>query len=365
MNVYVLGVAMHPGSASIADKRLEEIVHDTARAALDDAGIERAEIDHVTLGGCDELDGRGITSMLMAAPAGAYLRDEMRVTDSGLMALCMGALRVATGRFDCGLVVSWNQSSIGSVEEVTRMRAEPFMLRPMGMNRAVADGLFAQAVALSTGASEADIDARVQLRRAAAESNPRRASSAGRHTDAGQPSGYVAYPLSGRQRAPVTDGAAALVLVSEQWLEAHPQARPIARIGGAAWGVDSYRLDGERLGNLGVCKQAFAQALERAGLDGIGELDAIEIEAQDGWYDVAFEKALAAPEKVALSPSGGAWAQNPFFCTGLINAVEAVLQVSGRAGAVQIKDARRVAAHGTHGFAQQAHAVVIMERASA
>ncbi|MBJ2154292.1 thiolase C-terminal domain-containing protein [Variovorax sp. IB41] len=365
MNVYVLGVAMHPGSASIDDKRLEEIVHDTARAALDDAGITRADIDHVTLGGCDELDGRGITSMLMAAPAGAYLRDEMRVTDSGLMALCMGALRVATGRFDCGLVVSWNQTSIGSVEEVTRMRAEPFTLRPMGLNRAVTDGLFAQAVARGTGTTEAEVDARVQRRMTAAESNPRRASSRGRHTDAGQPSGYVAYPLSGRQRAPVTDGAAALVLVSEQWLAAHPQARPIARIGGAAWGVDSYRLDGERLGSLAVYKKAFADALARAGLDSLAELDAVELEAQDGWYDAAFDKALSAPPQVALSPSGGAWAQNPYFCTGLINAVEAVLQVSGRAGAVQVKDARRVAAHGTHGFAQQGHAVVIMERAAA
>lgn len=365
MNVYVLGVATHPASPSIGDKRLEEIAYATARAALDDAGITRTELDHVTLGGCDELDGRGITSMLMAAPSGAYLRDEMRVTDSGLMALCMGMLRVATGRFGCGLVVSWNQTSIGSVEEVTRMRAEPFTLRPMGLNRAVTDGLFAQAVAHQAGVGEAEVDARVEARRGAAGRNPRRATGGGRHTDAGQPSGHVAYPLSGRQRAPVTDGAAALVLVSEAWLAAHPQAKPLARISGAGWGIDSYRLGAARLADRSVCRTAFAQALQRAGLDGIGALDAIELEAQDGWQDIALEKALAAPPGVALSPSGGAWAQNPYFCTGLVNAVEATLQVSGRAGAVQVKNARHVAAHGTHGFAQQGHAVVIMERISA
>jgi acetyl-CoA acetyltransferase len=365
MNVYVLGVSTHPASASIGAKRLEEIAYDTARAALDDAGIARAEVDHVTLAGCDELDGRGITSMLLAAPSGAYLRDEMRITDSGLMALCMGALRVATGRFHCGLVVSWSQTSIGSVEEVTRMRAEPFMLRPMGLNRAVTDGLFAQAVAQQHGVSEADVDARVQQRKDTARNNPRRASGDGKNTDAGQPAGYVAYPLSGRQRAPVTDGAAALVLVSEQWLEQHPQARPIARISGSAWGVESYRLDAQRLGSLAVFKQTLAQAIARSELTSAADLDAIELEAQDGWYDLAFEKAAAAPSKVAVSPSGGAWAQNPFFCTGLVNAVEAALQVSGRAGGVQVKDAKHVAAHGTHGFAQQGHAIVIMERVAA
>lgn len=365
MNVYVLGVATHAAHASIGDQRLEEIAFDTAHAALADAGISRKEIDHVTLGASDELDGRGITSMLLAAPSGAYLRDEMRVTDSGLMALCLGALRVASGRFQCGLVVSWNQTSIGSVEEVTRMRAEPFTLRPIGMNRAVADGLFAQAASARFGFDAAAVESRVETRRAAARHNERRASKTGRHTDGDLPAGTIAYPLAGRHRAPVTDGAAALVLASEDWCRSHPGVRPLARLSAATWAVDAYRLDAARLGGLDTFTSCFGQALSRAGLASAGELDAVEIEAQDGWYDLAFEQALQLPSNVAVSPSGGSWSQNPYFCTGLVNAVEAALQVGGRAGAVQIPGARRVAAHGTHGFAQQAHAAVVMEGVAA
>src|ERR1051326_3917980 len=45
----------------------------------------------------DELDGRSISSMLLAMPAGAYLRDEIKCTDSGLLGLCLGAMRVGSG----------------------------------------------------------------------------------------------------------------------------------------------------------------------------------------------------------------------------------------------------------------------------
>jgi acetyl-CoA acetyltransferase len=365
MNVYILGAVAHEAHQSINDRRLEEIAYETSHAALASCGVSRDEVDHVTLGASDELDGRGITSMLLAAPAGAYLRDEMRVTDSGMMALCMGALRVATGRFDCGLVVSWSQTSIASLEEVTRMRAEPFNLRPIGMNRAISDGLFAQAAASRFGIDAAAVDARVAERCQTAYRNERRASSQGTRTDANLPDDTIAYPLAGRHRAPVTDGAAALVLASEAWCRRNPQHRPLARLSAAAWAVDTYRLDARRLAGMEVFRNCFDLAMKRADLTSIDELDAIEFDAQDGWCDLAYQHELQSASRVRLSPSGGAWSQNPYFCTGLVNAVEAALQVSGRAGAVQVPGAKRVAAHGTHGFAQQAHAVVIMEGVAA
>ena len=93
MDIYVLGLAMVPARKRIADERLEEIVFSVTRAALDNAGVERAQIEQVTLAACDELDGRSISSMLLAMPAGAYLRDEMKCTDSGLTGLCLEAMR--------------------------------------------------------------------------------------------------------------------------------------------------------------------------------------------------------------------------------------------------------------------------------
>ena len=361
MDVYVMGVAIHPAADAVRNLRLEEMAYATARAALDDAGITRAEIDHVTLAASDEIDARGITSMLLAAPSGAYLKDEMRVTDSGLTGLHLGAMRAGSGDLQLGLVVSWNQSSVGPLEDISRMRGEPFFLRPIGLNFAIADGLFAGATMAKHGIGEADVAERVRMRMQAAATNPRAVRRPMPSlAEIGQ-SPLVAHPLRSAHRAPVTDGAVAMVLASGDWVRAHPGKRPLARIAGAAWTVDRYQLDGDRLADTALFDAALQDVLTRAGADNIDALDLVEIEAQSAWADVALTKALGAGSRVAMSPSGGAWAQNPYFCTGLVNAAEAALQVSGRAGPHQVKGAKRALAHGSSGFAQQTHGFVVLE----
>ncbi len=361
MDVYVMGVAIHPAADAVRNLRLEEMAYATARAALDDAGITRADIDHVTLAASDEIDARGITSMLLAAPSGAYLKDEMRVTDSGLAGLHLGAMRAGSGDLQLGLVVSWNQSSVGPLEDIARMRGEPFFLRPIGLNFAIADGLQAGAMKDRHGIVEADVAERVRTRLQAAAHNPRAVRRPMPSlAEIGQ-SPLVAHPLRSAHRAPVTDGAVAMVLASGDWVRAHPGKRPLARIAGAAWTVDRYQLDGDRLADTALFDAALQDVLARAGADSIDSLDLVELEAQSGWADVALTKAIGAGSRVAMSPSGGAWAQNPYFCTGLVNAAEAALQVSGRAGPHQVEGARRALAHGSSGFAQQTHGFVVME----
>ncbi len=173
MDIGIIGMAVHPPAEAIRDARLEEIAFRTARAALADAGVERRQLDSVTLGASDELDGRSISSMLLAAPSGAYLKDEIRVTDSGMTALALTAMRVASGRFDLALVISWNQTSVGSLEDAMRMRAEPFFLRPIGMNATIADGFFAGAVAQAHGLDDGAVADLAVARQHRAALNPR------------------------------------------------------------------------------------------------------------------------------------------------------------------------------------------------
>jgi acetyl-CoA acetyltransferase len=51
-------------------------------------------------------------------------------------------------------------------------------------------------------------------------------------------SAYVAWPLRAQQQAPITDGAVALVLASQRWLNEH-RRDPRARVAGVAWAVDA------------------------------------------------------------------------------------------------------------------------------
>lgn len=363
METYVLGLALSPPHAALRSQRTEELAFETVRSALADAGVRRAELDHVTLATSDEMDGRSISSMLMAMPAGSYLKDELRVTDSGLTGLVMGAMRVATGRFHLGVVVSWSHTSQIDVDALTRMRAEPFALRPVGLNGAIADALFAGAVHHRHGFDEAAVDARIAWRRQQAARNPRALL---RPEDEGNAAGdFVAWPLRASHRAPASDGCVAFVLASGAWLARNPGHRPMARIAGLTSAIDSYRLDGERLGGMPLFDQALDDVLRRSGRAHDAAIDVAEIEAQTGWHDLAIDHHLRNRSVGALSPSGGVWAHNPLFCTGLVNAAEAVLQVAGRAGAVQVPGARFALAHGSHGYAQQCQTFVAFERSHA
>jgi acetyl-CoA acetyltransferase len=361
MDTYVLGLSMHPASPWVVEKRLEEMVFDTARAALDDAEIAHKELDHVTIATCDELDGRSISSMLLSAPAGAYLKDEIKATDSGLIGLCLEALRIESGRFHLGLLSSWNKSSEAPFEDVMRMRCEPFYTRDIGLNMSIADGFFAEAVSEAYGIGESDVNSAVQASYTRANQNERGMRRPVPSFAEIQASPYVSVPLRKIQQAPVTDGAVSMVMCSGAWLSQHPHHRSLARLSGLGWRIDSYQLGQKRLSGLEGFKGAFQKALTMSGLQGFSQLDLIEIDSQTAFHDVAYRHALDLPVTCQVSPSGGPFAQNPYFCAGLVHAAEAVLQVSGRAGAVQVKGAKWAAAHGCYGFAQQGNAVAVFE----
>lgn len=352
---------MSPPTSREDGLRLEELVYGTSRRALDFAGVSQRQLDHITIGACDELDGRPISSMLMAAPAGGYTTDEIKVTDSGASALCLGYARLLSGDFHLGLVASWCKSSKTDVEAVMRFRGDPFFTRPLEIGALESDALFAQAVGEEFQITEAEVGRRVVNAYARAAKNPRGMRYRGMTLADVNASPYEATPLRSAQRAPLTDGAVSMVVASAKFVEANPDCRPLARIAGAGWATDSYRMDRARLRSMGSARTAWQSALRQAGLTGARDLEVIELESQTGYHEAAYVRAFGVPDEGAISPSGGAFAQNPLFCTGLVNAVEAVLQVSGRAGEVQRTNVKRAAAHSCHGYAQQGNVVVLFE----
>ena len=363
MNIYVIGVALHPPSHELRHLRLEEMAYHTARAALDSAGVSRRQLDSLTIGACDELDGRPISSMLMSAPAGGYDTDEIKVTDSGATALCLAYARFAAEESQLGLVMSWCKSSKTDVESVMRLRGDPFYTRPLGIGAAIGDALFAQAVSEEFGVTADEVSLRVSNAYQRASANPRGMRHAVPTVASVNGSAVDATPLRSGQRAPRTDGAVALVVASERFLKANPDCRPLARLAGVGWASDSYRLDAARLRSMTSARTAWATALRMAGLKSAADLDAIELDSQTGYHEAAYVRAFGIEREGAVSPAGGPFAQNPLFCSGLVNAAEAVLQVAGRAGAVQRPRVRRAAAHGCHGTAQQGNVVMVFESA--
>jgi acetyl-CoA acetyltransferase len=333
----------------------------TSRLALEHAKVTRRQLDSLTLGASDELDGRPISSMLMAAPAGGLLTDEVRITDSAATAFCLAHARVKSGLSQLGLVASWCKSSKIDSRNVQLFRDDPFFMRPLGIDQIVADALYAQAIRSAYEIEEDEVISRVVAAHRRAAENPRGVSKVLPTEAEIRDAPYDAIPVKRSHRAQETDGAVALILASSRFLAANPDCRPIARVTGVGWTTDSYQLSADRLSGMNSARMAFSMALQAAGLQGASEIDVFELETPTGWYEAGLARALRIEGNQPISPSGGAFAQYPSFCAGLVNVAEAVLQVEGSAGSVQCKNVRRAMAHSGHGLAQQGSVSIILE----
>jgi acetyl-CoA acetyltransferase len=336
---YIAGIGVnHPGPDQ--DPSLEELVFGAASAALHDAHLDRADIDGVCIASSDQLDGRAISSMHLAGPAGGRLRDEVKVTDDGSMALAAAALRVEAGLSDRVLVVSWTKPDASDTAAALSVNPEPIFLRPVSMHPWVAEAMVVEEFMRLAGLSHAQADA--WAARLSGRSNQ----------DDGS---WFAYPIKVEHMPPPSQGAVALVVTA---------GASDVRLQGISWGADPANLT-QRKGLLGSLPDIAARAFAEAGLT---DLTGIPVETTDrsvirGLMNAVGLGLMSADSVAAvfdsspppnLNSSGGLWRSNPVFAAGLECVARAAQQV--RAGA------RCAVGHSNYGYAGQGNLVAVLGR---
>jgi acetyl-CoA acetyltransferase len=192
----------------------------------------------------------------------------------------------------------------------------------------------------------------------------------------------VSYPLTRSMCAPMGDGAAALVLCSQAFLDACPPAvrERAVRIKAMAFASGIYR----RLDEPGLTSVAAAKAYAQAGLRP-GDIDLVEVHDATSFSEIyqAEMLGLCAPGrggafvedghtqlggKVPMNTSGGLISKgHPIAASGASMLFELMQQLRGEAGARQVRGARVAMAEnggGSIGFDEAVAAVTILERAS-
>jgi len=167
----------------------------------------------------------------------------------------------------------------------------------------------------------------------------------------------VNEPLRQFDIAPNADGAAAVVLTRPELLPVAPQ-RPRIRIAGSASVTDTLSLhDRQDPLQFECCGLSAAKALKQAGVsvdaidffeyhDAYSIYAALSLEAVGfagrglGWQ-LAGDGSIALDGRIPTATMGGLKARGfTGGATGVYQAVEAALQLQGRAGVNQIKDAK-------------------------
>lgn len=165
---------------------------------------------------------------------------------------------------------------------------------------------------------------------------------------------YVAEPLRFFDACPVSDGGAAVLLVSEE--AARDIDRPMIRIAGVGQATDTHAVqEREEPTDLLAVRKAAAQSFQMAGLTpqevDVAELhDAFTIleiaESEEvGFFDkgeghLALEKGETAIDgSIPINTSGGLKGKgHPVGATGVAQAHEIVTQLRGEAGERQVAD---------------------------
>lgn len=281
MVAYVGGTAVYVGWAD-RRRNLYELIFATVRDALDDAGLAITDFDSLVCACQDLTDGRSLSSMITAPAAGAYMKDEVRVSDDGAVALALAAARVESGLSERSLVVAWGRGSEGDVNAITRAAYDPFFQQPLGMTDLMVSRLRAARWLGDHGVSEADRDRARTERSARVTSADRAAAETGP-----APSGDT-WPLHPDELPRFADVVAALTLSGD------PAGVAVAGIGQAS---APYRPEDRSLTRAQALAQAGSLAMAEAGVTA-DEVDVVEV---DGL--TIFDEAIAV-ESLGLVPPG-------------------------------------------------------------
>ncbi|MEV0407972.1 thiolase domain-containing protein [Actinoallomurus sp. NPDC050550] len=264
---------------------------------------------------------------------------ESHVEMDGAWALYEAWVRLQHGDVDTALVYGFGKSSQGSLREIMTLQLDPYYLAPLGPDQVSLAALQARAF-LDAGHKEDDLRAVAARSRADGRANPYALDL----PDPGD-EGYEVAPLRPYDCAPITDGAAAVVLA------AGDRARELCD--NPAWirGID-HRIEAHSLGARDLSRsESAALAAEKAG---VRDVEVAELHAQFSHEELILREAIGLADDVRVNPSGGPLAANPVMATGLIRVGEA-------ASWIHRGEARRTLGHASSGPCLQHNLVCVLE----
>jgi acetyl-CoA C-acetyltransferase len=363
----VIGIGQTKYKRQRDDVSLEGLVREAALRALDDAELTFADVDAIVIGKApDALEGVMMPELTLADALGAVGKPIHRVHTAGSVGASTaisGATLVESGRYDRVLVVCYEKQSEGNAT---------WALSGGRSGGQGAGGTFApwiRAYIQRSGAPE-HIGWKVAVKdRLNALKNP----YAHLHREdisieMVKESPMLWDPLHFLESCPSSDGAAAIVLGSEEVARRAP--KPPAWVVAHAKRTEFSTFPGRDTVRPQAGVDCSAALYREAGITNpIEQIDCAELYVPFSWYEPMWLeghditpvgegwKLTDAGEteiggRFPVNMSGGVLSSNPIGASGLIRCLEAANQVRGTAGDYQVEGARVALGHAYGGAAQ-------------
>jgi acetyl-CoA acetyltransferase len=312
-------------------------------------GLTKSDIGFWCSGSSDYLAGRAFSFVTAVDTIGAFPPAmESHVEMDGAWALYEAWLKLLTGEVETALVYGFGKSSAGDLRRILALQLDPYVLAPLWPDSVSIAALQAR-LGIEAGAWDEKEMAQVAARsRAAAMSNPcaQLAGEVSVEELLGAP--YLADPLRAHDCAPISDGAAVVVLA------AGDRARELCERPAWITGFE-HRIDSPSLGARDLTTAPSAAAAGRAA--GAADVQIAELHAPFTHQEILLRRELGLSDSTTISPSGGALCGNPMFAAGLA-------RIGTAATAIMAGQAGRTLGHATSGPALQQNLVCVMEARS-
>jgi acetyl-CoA acetyltransferase len=296
-------------------------------------GLSKQDIGFWCSGSSDYLAGRAFSFIAAVDAIGAFPPiHESHVEMDAAWALYEAWLKIKMGEVETALVYGFGKSSAGQLRRVLALQLDPYVVTPLWPDSVSIAGIQAR-LGLEAGLwSEKDL-----------------AEVAARGTDKDVSelldTPYFADPLRKHDIAPITDGAAVVVLSTVD------RARDIVDHPAVIQGIE-HRVDSPVLGARDLTRSPSTEIAARAlDLDGV---DLAELHAPFTHQELILRTALKLDDDVRINPSGGALAANPMFSAGLARIGEAATRIHNG-------ESRKAVAHATSGPVLQQNLVTVLE----
>ncbi len=356
-------------------QRMQGLVWEVVKQVRDQVGIGFGvnEIEGAVTVSDDLFDARTISDNAVTDVVGAHMLSEEKVAADGAQGVYYAAANILSGHHDVMLLVGHSKESQGaSRNQITHLAFDPFYTRPVGLDYLAAAAFQAQAYMGRSGVTEEQLADVVVHSRAWAAKNPYAQEQAVLTQAEVLASSYLADPIREKFMYPVSDGAVAMILASEE--RAKELTDKPVWITGVGNCYDSFYLGERDLGGNFALGKAAERAYRMAGVaDAKTAFDVIEMTNHYAHQAPQYAEGLGLCSDGAawlasggldahhVNRSGGMLAGNPLMLGGLARAAECVLQLRGEAGERQVAGAKRALAHGQTGPAGQLQTVLVFE----
>lgn len=311
-------------SGSLVDTTMSEtqMLLPVINAAVERSGLDRADIGFTCSGSADYLAGTPFAFVANLEAVGAWPPiSESHVDMDGAWALYEAWVRLQHGDIDVALAFSSGISTRSDLREVLCLQNDPYYLMPLWADHISIAALQARALIDAGLATEADFAEVVARSRRSASDNPFAQISGEVTVESLLAEPYTSAPLRAADCPPITDGAAAVILV------AGDKAREVCERPAWIRGID-HRSEAHYPGLRDLTQAGSARlAGEQAGV-GNAPVEVAELSAWFSHEEILLRDALGLGEDTEVNLSGGSLTSNPVMVSGLIRIGEAFRQIN-------------------------------------